>query len=109
MSHSERDFYHRALTTLIWESFAPNSAQAIGNRTAFVALSQEALLEIVKYQLVNSTVLYSTLLTNGSTFQTVGGKDVTVTIYNGSTYINAAKVLEKDLLTANGVMQITDR
>jgi Fasciclin domain len=54
-------------------------------------------------------VAYSSLLTDGKTLQTVIGSDVTITVRNGSIYVNAAKVVDPDYLLSNGVLHVLDR
>jgi hypothetical protein len=58
---------------------------------------------------VHGEVAYSSLLTDGKTLQTVIGSDVTITVRNGSIYVNAAKVVDPDYLLSNGVLHILDR
>jgi len=41
---------------------------------------------------------------DGQKFQTVNGKEVTVTIKEGQTYINGAKILARDMQGSNGVI-----
>ncbi|KAF8855939.1 FAS1 domain-containing protein [Acephala macrosclerotiorum] len=90
--------------------FIPNSAAALSNVTALVKNSSAADLQAMfEYHVVPGTVAYSTSLTNGTTFKTAQGDNVTVTIQNGETYINAAKVIDSDLLVANGVVHVIDR
>ncbi|KAK5019021.1 hypothetical protein LTR60_000443, partial [Cryomyces antarcticus] len=49
---------------------------------------------------------YSSLLKDGSTFQTIQGNNVTITVENGSTYVNDAKIIDRDFLTSNGVIHV---
>lgn len=58
---------------------------------------------------MHGEVAYSSLLTDGKTLQTVIGSDVTITVRNGSIYVNAAKIVDPDYLLSNGVLHILDR
>ena len=58
---------------------------------------------------MHGEVTYSSFLTDGKTLQTVIGSNVTITVRNDSTYINAAKVVDPDYLLSNGVLHILDR
>ena len=61
------------------------------------------------YHMVQGQVLYSPDLVNGMKIQTVGGKDVTITVLeNGTTYVNDAKVIYSDYLISNGVMHVIE-
>jgi Fasciclin domain len=62
-----------------------------------------------EYSCVHGEVAYSSLLTDGKTLQTVLGSDVTITVLNGSIYVNAAKIVDPDYLLSNGVLHILDR
>ena len=58
--------------------------------------------------MVNGTVAYSPSLTNQSTYETLEGNNVTVTVADGATYVDASKITSEDYLTSNGVIHITD-
>jgi uncharacterized surface protein with fasciclin (FAS1) repeats len=88
--------------------FAPSNAafQAIGS--AVGSLSTAQLANILEYHVINGTVGYSTLLTNES-IPTVAGKNVTITIEDGSVFVNSAKVIVPNVLVANGVVHVIDK
>ena len=67
------------------------------------------LFEFEEYACAQGEVVYSSLLTDGKKLRTVLGSDVTITVQNGSTYVNAAKIVGPDYLTSNGVLHIIDR
>ena len=72
-------------------------------------MSNQALQAVFEYAIVSGTVAYSTSLRNQSTFRTLEGKDVKITVADGETYVDASKVTSRDYLTSNGVLQILDR
>jgi len=88
--------------------FVPdNSAfQAIGS--ALATSSPQELARILQYHVVNGTVGYSSMLTNGSTLTTLDGIPVTITIQDGEIFVNSARVVTQDVLVANGVMHVID-
>ena len=87
--------------------FAPSNAafQSIGS--ALAGASTEALGSILTYHVVQGTVGYSSLLTN-TTLPTVNGESVTITVVNGSVFVNSAKVTLPDVLVSNGVVHVID-
>merc|ERR1712093_920478 len=87
--------------------FAPSNEafQAIGS--ALPNLSTEALSSILTYHVVQGTVGYSSILTN-TTLETVNGESVTISIVNGSVFVNSARVTVPDVLIAGGVVHVID-
>ena len=57
---------------------------------------------------IKGSVLYSSLLMNGSSAKTLQGNNVTVTLSNGTVFVNSAKVVIPDVLVANGVVHVID-
>ena len=88
--------------------FAPSNAafQAIGSAVGSLSTSQ--LTSILEYHVINGTVGYSSGLTN-TTLKTVGGGSVTITIENGTVFVNSAKVIVPNVLVANGVVHVIDK
>lgn len=89
--------------------FIPNSAEAL---TAATTLSQNTSTteeqNLFQYHVVPNYIGYSTLLKNGMQLKTAQGANLTVTIQDGNTYINSAKVTSFDYLIANGVVHVID-
>lgn len=73
------------------------------------SLSTQQLASILEYHVVNGTVGYSTTLKNGQKIPTLQGGSVTVSIRNGSIFINSAEVVVADVLIANGVAHVIDK
>lgn len=88
--------------------FAPtnDAFQAIGG--SLEGVSVEALADVLTYHVVSGTVGYSTELTSGATLETVQGEDVTITIEDGAVFVNAARVINADILVAGGVVHVID-
>lgn len=89
--------------------FAPNNAafQAIGS--ALPNMTTQELAQILEYHVVNGTVDYSTMLKNGTSLKAMNGESLTVSMVNGSTFVNSAKVITPDILVANGVVHVIDK
>jgi uncharacterized surface protein with fasciclin (FAS1) repeats len=51
---------------------------------------------------------YSSLLSN-TTLTTVNGGNVTITVEDGSVFLNSAKVIIPNVLVANGVVHVIDK
>ncbi|MCJ1317535.1 hypothetical protein MMC15_002860 [Xylographa vitiligo] len=88
--------------------FVPNNAafQAIGSAVGNLTMAQ--LSSILEYHVVNGTVAYSTDLMSGMTIPTLNGNNVTITIMNGSVFVDSAMVVIPDVLVANGVVHVID-
>jgi uncharacterized surface protein with fasciclin (FAS1) repeats len=89
--------------------FVPSNAAfgAIGSAVANLNVSQ--LTSILTFHVVVGTVGYSTLLTN-TTLKTVNGGSVcTITVEDGSVFVNSAKVIIPNVLVANGVVHVIDK
>ena len=88
--------------------FVPDNAafQAIGSAVGNLTIAQ--LTSILEYHVINGTVAYSSLLMNNSMIPTLQGNNVTITMLNGSVFVNSAKVVQADVLVANGVVHVID-
>ena len=59
---------------------------------------------------VSGPVLYSTALTAGKSVTTTGKTKLVVTTNaNGAVFVNGSRIIESDILTANGVVHIIER
>ncbi|KAK9780474.1 putative FAS1 domain-containing protein [Seiridium cardinale] len=88
--------------------FAPNNDafNAIGN--VLSELSTGDLASTLGYHVIENDVAYSSDLHN-STLTTMNGKDVTISVINGTVFVNSAKVTIPDLLVSNGVVHVIDQ
>ncbi|MCJ1471764.1 hypothetical protein MMC13_000404 [Lambiella insularis] len=89
-------------------AFIPNNAafQAIGS--ALGNLTMDQLSSILEYHVINGTVAYSSSLMNNTMLPTMQGNNVTITMMNGSVFVNSAMVILPDVLVANGVVHVID-
>ena len=74
---------------------------------ALIADPTGLLTFILTYHVVPSVAL-STDLADGQVITTLSGQDVTVSIVNGSVFINHAQVTVADIVTDNGVVHVID-
>ena len=87
--------------------FVPSN-RAFANIGSILANASETdLQDILKYHVVNNTLGYSSDLKNG-TLTTADGEDLNIAIYNGTVYVNEAKVIVPDVLISNGVLHVID-
>ena len=85
--------------------FAVNTPQ---DASSSVQMTKQQTIQYIEYSVIPGLVVYSTDMTNGSTFRTQQGNNLTITVIGNDTYINSAKITRKDLLIANGVLQVID-
>ena len=89
--------------------FAPNNAAFQAISSGLANLTTEQITSVLTYHaVVAAQPLYSSSLRNGSTVPTLNGANVTVTINNGTVFVNNAKVVQADVLVANGVVHVID-
>ncbi len=92
--------------------FAPNNHgfEAVGNLVAGMAAGD--LHTVLNYHIIKGKVLYSSLVGNG-TEKTAQGGDVTFRVENGlggkDVFVNSAKIVQADVLCANGVVHVIDK
>ncbi|KAK4560903.1 hypothetical protein LTR86_005483 [Recurvomyces mirabilis] len=88
--------------------FCPNNDAFRAIASGAANITNDQLAKILKYHVVKGSVGYSTLLANSS-LSTLRGEDVTITIGNdGAVFANDARVINADILVANGVIHVID-
>ncbi|MCJ1465644.1 hypothetical protein MMC07_004263 [Pseudocyphellaria aurata] len=90
--------------------FAPNNAAFQNLGTTLSHLTIEQLSDLLKYHVVNGShrVSYSDSLVDGTKLQTLEGGTITITFASNSLFVNSARVLQQDILLANGVLHVLD-
>ncbi|KAI5842412.1 FAS1 domain-containing protein [Morchella snyderi] len=63
----------------------------------------------VEAHVVYGAALYNSVLKDGTEFQTCQGKKLKITIQDGVTYVNGVKIIERDIITLNGVIHTLER
>jgi uncharacterized surface protein with fasciclin (FAS1) repeats len=71
-------------------------------------LSSSDLSTVLQYHVLEGVVAYSTDFQNG-TLETAGGETLNVTVLGSDIYVDSAKVVQPDVLIANGVVHVIDR
>jgi hypothetical protein len=72
-------------------------------------ITDEQLAEILQYHVVQGAVGYSTTLSNDLKLPTLAGQELTITIdAEGAVFANNARVINSDILIANGVLHVID-
>jgi len=87
--------------------FAPTDAAFDAAESTVSGLNEDGLRSALTYHVARG-VGYSTDFLNGQVIPTVNGKSLSVTVTNGTVYINGAKIVKSDLLTRNGVIHAID-
>lgn len=85
--------------------FAPsnNAFQTVGNISAITP-------SLLQYHLVQgSRPYYSTNLMNGTTLQTLNGRNLTITRTSNGTFVNDARIIRSNLLVSGGVVHVIDK
>lgn len=87
--------------------FFPNPEAALANTSALAQTSSPADQQtLFEYHVIPGFVACSPLLTNEMQLTTAQGTNVTVTVQDGDTYINSAKIIAFDYIVANGVFHV---
>ncbi|KIV97435.1 hypothetical protein PV10_01188 [Exophiala mesophila] len=98
----------QALTDVTY--FVPNNTAFQLVQDSLSELSAEELADVLKYHIVQGTILYYSTFKDGVTLKTLQGDDVTITInaeeYTG--FVNGALFTWSDMPVANGVVIIID-
>jgi uncharacterized surface protein with fasciclin (FAS1) repeats len=88
--------------------FGANSPDFAGQFTGYQGLDTTSLLQVFEYALTTGPVAYSTTLKNGTVMKSLMGKKITVTVLGDDIFLDASKVIGRDYLTSNGVVQVLD-
>ncbi len=88
--------------------FAPSNAAFQNIGSVLANASVETLTGVLGYHVVNGTVAYSSTLSN-TTVRSLTGQEIRITVNNGSIFVNSAKVVNPDVLVANGVVHVIDK
>ncbi|KAK4185460.1 FAS1 domain-containing protein [Podospora australis] len=88
--------------------FAPTNAafEAIGNLVA--GLTAEELANILGYHVIPGAVVYSTDVTDGASVASLQGEELNFRVVDGNVWVNSAKVVQANVLIANGVVHVID-
>jgi uncharacterized surface protein with fasciclin (FAS1) repeats len=92
--------------------FAPNDAAfgKIPNETLSGLLKDKSgLTSVLTYHVVPGKVMASDVVKmNGQKVKTVNGKELTITVVDGTVYADGAQVIATDVTASNGVIHVID-
>ncbi|KAL0936192.1 beta-ig-h3 fasciclin [Colletotrichum truncatum] len=89
--------------------FAPRNAAFQQVAGALSGLSKDDLRRVLRYHIVPSTVVGKAALANGTKLATgIDKKSLEVTLFNNDIFIDSARIIQTDILIANGVVQVLD-
>lgn len=105
LSVEDRPFLDSVVSTpeLTW--FVANSPEALANLN--VTVNQTVVEEEFKYVSVNG-VVYSTEFEDGMALMSDAGLPLLITVRDGDTWINTAKLIGRDNLVFNSVFHVVD-
>jgi len=87
--------------------FVPNNSAFAKIGSVLANASESDVADILSYHVVNDTLGYSSDLKNG-TLTASDGTKLNIAIYNGTVFVNEAKVIIPNVLIANGVAHVID-
>ncbi|TQN66952.1 Fasciclin-like arabinogalactan protein [Colletotrichum shisoi] len=89
--------------------FAPRNAAFQRVAATLSGMDREALRRVLRYHLAPSAVAQASSLANGTRLATaVDGESLDVTLYNNDVFVDSARIIQTDILVANGVLQMID-
>ena len=88
--------------------FVPSNAALQAAGSAFAGASIDTLRGVLQYHAVLGNVLFSTEASN-TTVQAANCGTLTITVVNGTVFVNGAKVIVPNYLLSNGVAHVIDQ
>lgn len=102
--------FDKAIHNLTIGRFGPNDPQFGATFEGWEGLSEEDLLSIFQYSIIQSSPpMYSSNFKNNSKLMTLESISSTMTETDDGVFINAARITTRDYLTSNGVLQVINR
>ena len=101
---TEIGLYSTDLTSLL-----PNAPAYGASYTGLDGMSEVDLDSLFQYSVLPGQVIYSTEMKNNTRYKMPQGKSITITLVDDEMYIDTSKVIMRDFLTNNGVVQVLDR
>ncbi|KAH6676884.1 FAS1 domain-containing protein [Plectosphaerella plurivora] len=88
--------------------FAPHNSAFQRLAGAFDSMDDEEFRRVLRYHIVPNAVLRSSDLQDSSNLTTGAKTPLHVTRYINDIYVNTARIIQTDLLVANGIVQMID-
>jgi len=87
--------------------FAPTDAAFDAAESTISGLNEDGVSSALTYHVAKG-VGYGTDFLNGQVIPTVNGKSLSITVTNGTVFVNGARIVKTDLLTKNGVIHVIE-
>jgi len=92
--------------------FAPVNSAITAAAATLTSANTSTLTNVLLNHVINGTAVYSSQLTNGANFTSAGGEPLTFTSNSTGLWVTSgsasAKVIQSNVLTANGVVHLID-
>lgn len=90
--------------------FVPNNVAFEKVGSTVTSIDEKSLSALLDYHIIvgEGGPFYTSSLNNGTVYTTLQGQNVTIWQAGNSNFVNSARMLQTDLLIANGVMHVID-
>ena len=90
--------------------FVPNNIAFEKVGSTVTSIDEQSLSSLINYHIIvgQGGPFYTSSFSNGTIFTSLQGQNITVRQASNSNFVNSARVLQTDLLIANGVMHVID-
>jgi transforming growth factor-beta-induced protein len=90
--------------------FVPNNLAFERVGSTVISIDKNSLTSLIYYHIIvgQRGPFYTSSFSNGTTYRTLQGQSVTIRQASNSNFVNGARMLQTDLLFANGVMHVID-
>lgn len=87
--------------------FIPNNDAFLAASSAFQNADLATLQRVLQYHVVTGSVLFASDVTN-TTIEAHSGDTITLSVIDGSVFVDSAQVVLPNVLLSNGVMHVID-
>ena len=90
--------------------FVPNNVAFERVGSTVTSIDEQSLSALLNYHVIvgQGGPFYTSSFSNGTIYETLQGQNVTIRQASNSNFVNSARMLQTDLLIANGVLHIID-
>lgn len=90
--------------------FVPNNIAFEKIGSTVTSIDEQSLSSLINYHIIvgQGGPFYTSSFSNGTVFTSLQGQNITLRQASNSNFVNSARVLQTDLLIANGVMHVID-
>jgi transforming growth factor-beta-induced protein len=108
-------YQNRSLANFVTQArdvtlFIPNNIAFEKIGSTVTSIDQKSLSNLLEYHIIirEGGPFFTSSFTNGTIFTTLQGQNITIRQASNSIFVNSARMLQTDLLIANGVMHVID-